>query len=191
MAQAERMQWHIASSFYIFIAMMLLTLPLHWLLAVAGAAAIHECSHIAALRLLGVPVRRLELDIGGARLISGPLTPSAEILCAAAGPLGGLLSLPLARWLPALAVCCFAQSIFNLLPIYPLDGGRIMRCILRLFLPAKQAAAGETVAHFLVFMMFAFFALKVMTVLRGECIPFLLVGIFLVLAKKKKKPLQC
>lgn len=191
MGQGSRLQWNISASLYIFAALMLLTLPLRWVLAIAGAAAIHELSHLVALYSFGVPVERLDLGIGGASLQTGAMHPGVEILCAGAGPMGGLLLLLFARWMPTLAVCCFVQSVFNLLPIYPLDGGRIMRCILRMAFPLRVSEIAEKALAVLAVCTIFFLFIPALLSMKWGCLPVLLGAIFLVLSKKKKKPLQC
>lgn len=49
-----------------------------------------------------------------------------EVLCALAGPLGGFLLLFLLHSAPRIALCAFVQSVCNLIPVYPLDGGRAL-----------------------------------------------------------------
>jgi len=53
------------------------------------------------------------------------------LFCQLAGPLCGLLLVFLGRWVPRVAVCAFMQSMYNLLPLTPLDGGKIMQILFR------------------------------------------------------------
>lgn len=125
---------------YILLSIALLIIPLPWLTAWVISAAIHEVSHYLALRLLKVEVISVVIGAAGATINTGPISWKKEVFCALAGPVGGLLLCLSASWFPRLALCAMAQSVFNLLPVYPLDGGRAVRCVvLSLF--------GESVAH--------------------------------------------
>ena len=95
------------------------------------ACAIHELGHIVAAALLGGWIEGLSLTAVGAELhieYEVPLTYGKESLVALAGPaanlLGGGLALVL-HWQLA-AVLTLAIGAFNLLPILPLDGGRVV-----------------------------------------------------------------
>ena len=116
-------------AFCLILAMMLLTLPLKWLIAAILAAAYHELCHIGAIRICGGTIHRLDLSPSGANLNISTLSPVHELICTLAGPLGGLCLLFFSRWIPRIAVCAAFQSLYNLLPIYPLDGGRALRCV--------------------------------------------------------------
>ena len=115
--------------FWVQLALMLLLFPIRIVAGVLLAAGIHECGHLIAIGLSGGEVQRIELHAGGARIVTGPMEPMQELLCALAGPLAGLLTLFAWRVFPELAVAGLMQTAFNLLPIYPLDGGRALRNI--------------------------------------------------------------
>jgi len=130
----KRPEISVSAGAYLGLAMGILTLPLDCLLAAATAAGIHECCHLFVLTLCNVPIAEVKIGFFGAKIRAGVMTCSQEIICVAAGPIGSLSLLLIARWMPLLALFGLCQGLFNLLPIYPLDGGRICRSI---FLLAK------------------------------------------------------
>lgn len=132
-----------APSACVLAALLLLTLPLRWLLAAVFAAGVHEMCHVLALRLCGGRIFRIRIGPAGAALETDSLSFPREMLCALAGPAGSFLLLFLGKRFPEAAVCGAVQGIYNLLPIYPLDGGRALRCFLGMVLPGK---AGERAA---------------------------------------------
>ncbi len=119
----------------ILLALMLLVMPLRWILAWFLAAAIHEGCHALAVGLCGGTLSGMQIDSIGAQMYIGGLSAARELLCALAGPVGALCLVFAARWFPATAVCAVFQSAYNLLPIYPLDGGRALKCALEMAMP--------------------------------------------------------
>ncbi len=104
---------------------------------------VHELSHSVTARGLGLPVRRITLQLlgGVSEIEREPETPSREYLVAMAGPAVSLLiagvgfagaaALPDGTALRVLVgEVAFANALvagFNLLPGLPLDGGRVLR----------------------------------------------------------------
>ncbi|HEY8475527.1 MAG TPA: site-2 protease family protein [Chloroflexota bacterium] len=107
---------------------------------------LHELAHSLVALRHGIPVRSITLFLFGgvAQLGREAPTPRAEFLVAAAGPamsfvltalfgvlllLEGLVPHPvraLATWLAGIN---FSLAAFNLLPGFPLDGGRLLRAV--------------------------------------------------------------
>ena len=119
------------TSFCFLCAFIILTVPLQWVLSAFMGALIHELCHIMAIRLCGKHIFSVNIGILGAEIQTETLSGWQEIFCLAAGPVGSLSLLFLFRWLPLTALIGGIQGIFNLLPVLPLDGGRILSSIFR------------------------------------------------------------
>ena len=117
------------AGFWLVLGLMMLLFPLRFLVSVLLAAVIHELGHLSAIRLTGGRVRGIWLHIGGARIETDPMEPGQAILCALAGPGAGALTILAWRWFPERAVAGLVQTVFNLIPVYPLDGGQVARNI--------------------------------------------------------------
>lgn len=119
------------------LAVAVLFVPLRWVICWLTAAAVHELCHYGMILLTGGRIHHIRIGMGGAVMQTQLGSWGKEILCAAAGPAGGLLLLLFVRWMPRLALCAFVQSLCNLVPVYPLDGGRIFEGLLRYLLPRR------------------------------------------------------
>lgn len=124
-------------------------------LAVFGCVVLHELGHSLMARRFGIRVRDIVLfPIGGvARAEAIPDDPRREIAVAVAGPvvnfgIAGVLFLVLAAsgipphgsgFLVDLAWVNLALAVFNLIPAFPMDGGRILRGMLSLRMPYLAA----------------------------------------------------
>lgn len=116
--------------FCIFSALLLLILPFRWILAMVTAMSFHEISHIVAIYLFGGRIIKLHIGAGGMQLDSSPLESIAQIICTLAGPAGSFLLLLLVHYSPEIALCGLVHGIYNMIPVYPLDGGRVIRFLL-------------------------------------------------------------
>lgn len=117
----------ISWSALISLALLILLLPLKWILCALLAALIHEMAHILVLLSLGGKINGICVNVGGAVIDAWIPSQPREIIGILAGPAGSFLLLIFYSTLPELSVCAAIQGLFNLLPIYPLDGGRIQR----------------------------------------------------------------
>ena len=115
--------------FFPVAALMLLLFPLRFLVGVLLAALIHELGHLLALKIAGGRVLSIRLRSFGARIEAAPMSPGRTALCALAGPAAGALTIFAYKTFPELALAGLVQTVFNLLPVYPLDGGRALRNI--------------------------------------------------------------
>jgi Zn-dependent protease len=152
----------------------------------AGLAA-HELAHAAIAGMFGLPVRAVTLfALGGlARIEKEHPRPHAELAISVAGPIAsgtiGCLCLVLARsfdWQPLskpatpsvavlvwVGVLNLSLAIFNMLPAFPLDGGRVFRAVLWWWSgsPERSLLVAAHVSHCIsvMFMSFGAFALLV------------------------------
>jgi Zn-dependent protease/CBS domain-containing protein len=148
-----------------------------------GSIVVHELAHSWVALRYKIPVHRITLFIfGGVSQIAGePPSASAEFLIAVVGPLTSLalaalfflLEPVLVNVTPALAVAKYLALIngmlglFNLIPGFPLDGGRVFRAIVwgtsKNFRQATLIAASTGR-----FFGFLFIVLGVLQALRGS-----------------------
>lgn len=129
----------VEASALIALALAILLFPIRWIGAWMLAVLVHEVCHYAAVRACGGVVSGIRLGVSGAKMDIWGLGYWQEVFCALAGPLGGICLLAMVQWLPRTAICALVQSLFNLLPVYPLDGGRALRCVFHGIFPASVA----------------------------------------------------
>jgi Zn-dependent protease len=127
----------------------------YWLMGIIGAVGLflsiifHELSHSLVARRYGIPMKGITLFIFGgvAEMSDEPTSPKAEFMMAVVGPISsiaiglicyGVYTLgkeggwtqPITGVVGYLAMINGLLAGFNLIPAFPLDGGRLLRSIL-------------------------------------------------------------
>lgn len=149
MGMFHRIKWEVRSGFFIIFAVSLLVIPFPWVVGWFLAAATHELGHLLAMYLLKVRIYTVRLDCYGAKIETESMIPKTELICSAAGPLLALTLILLCRKFPYLAICAAAQSVFNLLPVYPMDGGRMLHCLCSIILNERISNAVSKCVSFI------------------------------------------
>ncbi|MCU0719580.1 MAG: site-2 protease family protein [Pirellula sp.] len=131
-----------------------------FLFAVFGCVFLHELGHAFSGRWFRVPTQDITLlPIGGlARMGSIPAGPKAEFVIAICGPLVNVaIALLLYLFFPIklpdsgsfsltdlspptqMFLVNVMLAVFNMLPVYPMDGGRILRALLQFVVSRRTA----------------------------------------------------
>ena len=138
-----------------------------FVISVFGCVLLHELGHALVARHLGVETREITLyPIGGIASLDGRPKPKEELWISLAGPAvnfalaivlalcaflfgkgSNLFSLDIGRsnFFGALIIANLALAVFNLIPAFPMDGGRVLRALLGLRMSEEkstQIAAG-------------------------------------------------
>ena len=136
-----------------------------FILLLFGCVVLHELGHAAMAKRFGVETREIVLyPIGGVARLDRIPSGKAELLIALAGPLVNLvLAGMLVAWLVVrqvqisfspqdllaggapvvwqLLTANLTLFFFNLVPAFPMDGGRILRAILSMYAGQEKATA--------------------------------------------------
>ena len=180
----------------------------YWTMGVVGAVGLfasiifHEFWHSLVARRYGLPMKGITLFLFGgvSQMEDEPQEPKTEFLMAVAGPassvvLGFLfffiyrlgtgaesaLGQAVTGILGYLAFINWILAGFNLLPAFPLDGGRILRSALWGW-KSDLRWATETAAHFGTGFGFVLIALGVLSLLTGNLVGgiwYVIIGLFL------------
>ncbi len=174
-----------------------------FVLLIFGCVLLHELGHALAARAYGIGTRDITLMfIGGlARLERNPERPLHEVVVALAGPavnliiaavLFGVLTLslgiPLDQVLDGeglgsrmLFVNVF-MMLFNLIPAFPMDGGRVLRAALAFRMPFAKATRIASVVGQVFAVLFAVVALFV---LKSPSLLFISLFVFMAAAEER------
>ena len=127
----------------------------YWTMAVVATFGLffsivfHELAHSLVARIFGLKIKGITLFIFGgiAEMANEPKNPITELMMAIAGPLGSLVlaggfylvalfsglvgaGQPIEAVFAYLAFINMILAVFNMIPAFPMDGGRVLRAIL-------------------------------------------------------------
>jgi Zn-dependent protease len=148
--------------------------------SVFGCVLLHELGHALAARRFGIRTIDITLyPIGGvARLERMPRAPAAELVIALAGPavnfaiaaaIGALffvgaagfgLTLSSDSFLVQLLIINLGLGLFNLIPAFPMDGGRVLRAALSTMVGRAQATRVASIVGQVLAVLFAIAAVR-------------------------------
>lgn len=172
--------------FYIFLATAIIIIPVKWVIAWLVAALVHELFHIVCLLLFGFKITHIEFDFGGASIHTERLSGIAMALCALSGPAGSALLLLLTRVAPRVAICAAIQFAYNLLPVYPLDGGRALRGLSEHLLGRCDIKQKILLLENIVLILLVGIAIWLSCVMQGGLLPIICTAVLI--HKNKKIP---
>ncbi len=130
----------------------------------------HEFGHALACRQVGGTANRIVLwPLGGVAYVDPPPRPGATLWSIAAGPLVNVALIPVLAGLGALSrsmnwaatmpnadallhavwIIDISLLVFNMLPIYPLDGGQILRSLLWFLMGRGRSLMVATIVGFI------------------------------------------
>ena len=149
------MRFRIDLKIFLFLLLYFLTNQVQTYIVIILFAIIHELGHLIAGLILGMKPEKIELMPYGLsvsfklipkdynkQIYNGNLLSVKKIIVAFAGPITNLIIIVIVSNLFPNLVIIYANlllMIFNLLPIYPLDGGRIIKQILHIIFGKKEA----------------------------------------------------
>jgi len=130
-----------------------------YILALFASVLLHEIGHVLVARWYGIGTREIVMfPIGGVSRLENQPKARQELLIVAAGPLVNLLIaiillatqrnfFPLetlrvptdANLIQRIAMGNLLLGLFNLLPAYPMDGGRILRSVIAFWKSEEEA----------------------------------------------------
>ncbi|MBE3555275.1 MAG: hypothetical protein IMW85_09905 [Thermicanus sp.] len=139
--------------FFVFLFLALMTGQFLQILTLFAILLFHEWGHLFWARYFGWHVERIHLlPFGGLMEVSSPLLPDAreEAVVVLGGPFNNFILILLASflnhtgwissgWSRFMIEGNLVLALFNLLPLYPLDGGRLFQLLAALRLPYRVA----------------------------------------------------
>ncbi len=172
------MRFKIDFKIFLFLILFYFTRQVETYVMILFFAFIHEIGHLLMGLLMGMRPNKIEIKPYGVsisfkikpkdynqKILEGNRLQIKKILIAMAGPLTNFIIMNIATNLP---IGIFSKMmiiysnllliIFNLIPIYPLDGGRILKAFLHILVGKRKAEKYSNNSSFIILIALTFLA---------------------------------
>ena len=172
---------------YIFALIAILTASFIPFIIITTLIVIHELGHFLTAKILKVEVNKIYLyPLGGISKFFLPLNSSykKELLILISGPLAQILAqqvllIILPKETLLINTYHYGILVFNLLPIYPLDGGKLLHLFLSSLIPYKKSLSITINISYLMILILIFISENSLKLNYSIMIIFLLVKVYI------------
>lgn len=172
------MQFKVDLKIFLFLILFYFTRQIETYVTIIIFAIFHEFGHLITGLVMGMKTEKIELmpygliisfklkpDDYNKAILKGNLLVIKKILVALAGPITNLIIIFIVMNInrniladPTIIYANLLLIIFNLIPIYPLDGGKIFKGILHMFLGKKKSERYTNLSSFIILIIITFIA---------------------------------
>lgn len=203
------MQIRINLKIFVLILVFFITNKLELYFVLMLFAILHEMGHLLMGIILGFKPKKVEiLPVGvcasfymncknyNKKIINGNILSVKKLMVAIAGPITSFI---IGMFFAYSGVSCFGVEneilvysnfiigMFNLIPIYPLDGGRIVKNLLHIFKGLKKSYKYTNIIANITIILFTVFASFLILFLKNFSVLFILLYLWIIVIIQNKK----
>ena len=194
------MRFRIDLKIFLFLILFYFTKQIETYVLIIAFAIVHELGHLLAGLLLGMKPNKIEIRPYGVsisfkiipkdynkKILKGNLLEIKKILVALAGPITNLIvilittSIDMGLFLNLMIIYAnILLIIFNLIPMYPLDGGRILKGLLHILVGKRNAERYTNYISFITLILVTFMASIAILYLKNIAIFIIIIFLWII-----------